>query len=109
MSVQLPTAFDRVLLPRRWFIVLCSLVERLLESLDLDLQRRHAPDVDDVCFSLAAAAVIAGSYAASPPGTARHQSFALLQVAGALYAWLLASWLVHWVLREFKRAGERKV
>ena len=64
--------------------------------------------MDDVFFSLAAGAVFAGAYAASPPGSTRHQSFALLLVLGSMYAWLLVSWLVRWVVLQFKRAAVKK-
>ena len=92
----------------RWFVVLCALAVAHLEALRLDLNGRHAADVDDVCFSMATGAVFAASYAASPPGTTRQQPFALLLVLGGMVAWMLASWLVHWVVYKFKTAGEEK-
>jgi hypothetical protein len=82
-------------------------IQHHLKNLQVDLQERHAADVDDICFSLGAAAVFTGSFVASPPGTkARNQSFALLMVLGAAYIFLVCLWLVQWVVAAFK--GLRK-
>ena len=81
-------------------------VQHHLEPLHIDLRDRHAADVDDICFSLGAAAIFAGSYAASPPGTTRHQRFALLVVLGGIYILVVASWVVEWVVLQFKKVGK---
>ena len=90
----------------RWFVALCgTVVQQHLELLRIDLRERHAADVDDICFSLGAAAIFAGSYAASPPGTTRHQRFALLMVLGAIYIPMVLSWVVEWVVLQFKQVS----
>ena len=43
----------------------CAVILRL-HALDIDIAGRHAADLDDVCFSAAAACLLAGSYASSP-------------------------------------------
>ncbi len=84
-------------------MALCGHVVHHLQTLGIDLQERHAADVDDVCFSLGAAAVFTGSFVASPPGTTRQQRFALLLVLGGAYAFMIVSSVVQWVLGLIKR------
>lgn len=98
----------------RWFMDLAGIIMQRLLFLDLDLQYRHAADVDDVYFSLATGIIFAGSYAAATPsatGTTASadgaimegHSFGLLDVVGSTALMLPVIWVVHEVVAAFRR------
>jgi hypothetical protein len=80
--------------------------------MDLDLHEKHAADVDDIQFSIAAAAIFVGSYTASPrqsdhyyaedSGVPRH-SFALLFAIGCIGVVFPCATLVHWIVSKFRQ------
>ena len=84
------------MLAERWFVCLIWGVLQRLRYLQLDITGKHAADVDDVHFSLAAAAVFAGSYAATPYPTDYYQSSFVLSDGVAIHSFALLS--VIWVL-----------
>lgn len=104
----------------RWFISLSSMLMRHLHSLGLDLDGRHAADVDDIRFSMASACLFLASYASTPSSwlgfdSGRTQSASspslssssvpalLLTVLGgpvvAMAVVLATHWLVPWLKR----------
>ena len=104
----------------RWFVAICHITLERLKEMRLDLAERHAADVDDVYFSMAAASILAAAYAShplipsatSPSHSAffptmdleagRHQAFSLqLVLSGVVYVFV-GAWALHWAVSVVK-------
>lgn len=81
---------------RRWFVALSSIVMQHLQSLRIDLQGRHAADLDDIHFSLAAACLFAAS-CASTPSSSPFARLLLLPVIASAFGLQFGILLLHWL------------
>ena len=72
----------------------------------IDIWDRHAADADDVCFSVAAAALFCASYVSLPPAQevnnadekGRQHTLALLTVTAESLPFMAGIWLVQWLV-----------
>lgn len=98
----------------RWFVAACHITLGRLKLMRLDLQKRHAADVEDIYFALAVSCILGAAYAShplipsatSPSPSAfypisdmeagKHQAFSLQFVLGTVL-WILGGTAVlHW-------------